>query len=208
MRVIDVAIIVAIVAFVVAGFFAFFDFGVDRSPQLQPVPSQVAIATIIDVDLSLDLGNGIDFLTVDPPVVDEAADNNADDLVVPGGTSLWVVRHPETTIDIEVCLSARGDLSTGVFNIPLVGETYHWDSTDQVGFSGQLAPTSTSLLVSPPGVSVLVSDTMTGAVDDFTYYRFWLDVTRSDQEAGIYTNTVDFSAVEAAAGANCPVIVP
>jgi hypothetical protein len=183
MKGVDVVLVIFIVLLaVVLGLWGYTAFFTVEGVLLQPTTeSQVTIDTVINFIESANLVD-INFGNVDPPVSDVGADHNTDG---PLTSTLFIEGGPGSTVDLEICISATGDLLNGPFNIPLAGETY------SVGFNdNQPAGPGGSI-----SLTTLNVDTATApiGVGDQVYFRYWLDVPNAAQEAGPYTNNINYA---------------
>lgn len=194
MRRIDIALIVlaallvvALAVYLTAGF-------VGKTPgvNLQPqYPSSVTIEENYAWTASANLQNGVDFglLLFDQlPLFNIQAPDNTNDGA--GGSTLFITRDPISTVDIELCIRADGDMEQNPpigQNIPLDGERYRSAREDPTP-PGAYTPLTTTF--------AKISEVL-DATNDEMFFQFELDVPSSGLPAGQYANNIEIAIVQA-----------
>lgn len=154
--------------------------------QIIPVPSSATIMSYFAIAAGGALATpGIVWSNIATlPAVDIPAD--ADYSGVGSTTNYFISVSSDSNINVDMCTSASGPLTSGLNTIPIVGYSWGWSILND------------ALNPSPPGASMSTVYTSAGtnfAPGNNDYFRFWLDVP-SGQPAGTYTNTINFKGVQ------------
>lgn len=161
----------------------------------QATKSNVSISKYLSISVSNNLTTAIDFGTVAVlPQTDINASHNNDSSG--GGTTYWINTSTDGNTNVDFCIGANDNMTSGADILRLGNETYAnatSTATNVPSPVNQLALSNVAYVKSGENVTK----------GNANYYRFWLDIPAT-QASGDYNNTVYFKAVATAVacGAN------
>jgi len=146
--------------------------------------TSATVAVYIAIQMSPTLQSGIVFSNLQQGTTDNNADGNN---YGSAGTDYWINVSSDTNVNVDYCIKADGDLTSGSNTIPL--SNYYFANNTTTDANIPSLSYKTAFTTTYQKMDTNLDNTQN------EYLRFWLDVP-SGQTPGTYTNTVYFQAIE------------